>query len=89
MPLFSNFAADGIDEAVMMFADFMKDSQLRRVEMSYCVGLSPLHIAAICKSVQSLNTLEELIISSVSMVRVFTQKELNCQPKIDFIAPKL
>ena len=67
-----------------MFADFMKESRLRRVEMSYCVGLSPLHIAAICRSVQSLNTLEELIISSVSMVRIFMQMELNCLLNITF-----
>ena len=54
--------ADGIDDAVETFATHLKDSRVRKLKMTGCEGLSPNHIATLCRGLRWSRSLEELCI---------------------------
>ena len=54
--------ADGIDDAVETFATHLKDSRVTKLKMTGCRGLSPNHIAALCRGLHWSRSLEELYI---------------------------
>ena len=65
--------ADGIDDAVDTFATHLKDSRVSKLKMTRCEGLSPNHIATLCRGLHWNRSLEELYIeygSSPEMVRL-------------------
>ena len=65
--------ADGIDDAVETFATHLKDSRVRKLKMTWCEGLSPNHIATLCRGLHWSRSLEELCIrygSSPEKVRL-------------------
>ena len=65
--------SDGIDDAVKTFATHLKDSRVRKLKMTWCEGLSPNHIAALCRGLHWSRSLEELHIeydSSPEKVRL-------------------
>ena len=54
--------ADGIDDAAETFAIHLKDSRVRKLKMTGCRGLSPNHIATLCRGLHWSRSLEELYI---------------------------
>ena len=54
--------ADGIDDAVETFATHLKDSRVTKLKMTRCEGLSPNHIATLCRGLHWSRSLEELYI---------------------------
>ena len=67
--------ADGIDDAVETFATHLKDSRVTKLKMTRCEGLSPNHIATLCRGLHWSRSLEELCIecrSSPEKVRLIS-----------------
>ena len=65
--------ADGINDAVETFATHLKDSRVTKLKMTDCRGLSPNHIATLCRGLHWNRSLEELCIkygSSLEKVRL-------------------
>ena len=58
--------ADGIDDAVETFATHLKDSRVTKLKMTDCRGLSPNHIATLCRGLHWSRSLEELYIEYLS-----------------------
>ena len=54
--------ADGIDDAVETFVTHLKDSRVTKLKMTRCRGLSPNHIATLCRGLHWSRSLEELYI---------------------------
>ena len=63
--------ADGVDEEVVDFPSHLKEvKQLRKVEMTGCVNLSPFLIATICEGLCSSNSMEEVEVTTLLVVSV-------------------
>ena len=60
--------ADGVDEEVETFASCLKTSNLRKLELTECNNISPVHIATILNGLNGNNSLEELIVESQELV---------------------
>ena len=59
--------AGGVDEEVVGFLRQLKeDKQLRKVEMTDCLHLSPSLIAILCGGLCSSNATEEVVLTTVS-----------------------
>ena len=46
-----------------MFASYLKKSKLRKLELTQCNNLSPVHIATILNGLNGNNNLEELVVT--------------------------
>lgn len=57
--------AEGIDETM---ASCLKESHVSKLEMTECVHLSPVCVAAICGGLLRNATLEQLVVKSCSTV---------------------
>ena len=71
--------ADGIDDAMESFATHLKDSRVTKLKMTKCEGLSPNHIATLCRGLHWNRSLKELCIkyrSSPEKVRLIGLLEI-------------
>lgn len=66
----ASLAADGADEALHRFASGVKDSCLKRLEITSCTKITPYHIATLCGSLHE-STLEDLTVISEEVLVVF------------------
>ena len=61
--LVSPSPVDGADKNVKTFASYLKKSKLRKLELTKCYNLSPVHIATILNGLNGNNSLEELVVT--------------------------
>ena len=70
--------AAGVDEEVVSFLSHLKEfKQLRKVEMTWCVNLSPSLIGTICEGLCSSNSLEEVELTTSLVSVLFASEHLT------------
>ena len=59
------FPAGGVDKKVGFLSNLKEVKQLRKVEMTSCVNLSPSLLATICGGICSSNSMEEVVVTTL------------------------